>query len=263
MSRKKKNKATSQPKERRKHNSALRDPTTREMFEDLKGTWNTLSLVARGDHLQTLVDQGCTRRGLAHDLGCDEGSVRRDLEISKLPDGQRKLVELGASPRSFLFRARRERLTQAYQEKIASSSAQQQEIDSLVRLLHDTMTDAGISCSSHRWQLLDEVWYRLYDYAVRSRQFPGRFPLPCPASPDTDPQKVISDSRPKMEPAHKADTFWFEICCEQITQALFKLAPDDSTRQLAIRQAQRAYDSVNPFTIETTGPNKGKKMARR
>jgi hypothetical protein len=45
-------------------------------------------------------------RGLANDLGVDDGAVRRAIKIARLPESEREPIDAGASPKPFLGAAR-------------------------------------------------------------------------------------------------------------------------------------------------------------
>ena len=47
---------------------------------------------------------GCTRRGLAKDLSCDEGIIRRNCRIAALSGADRAAIENGANPDPLLNR---------------------------------------------------------------------------------------------------------------------------------------------------------------
>jgi hypothetical protein len=91
---------------RKCHLAAVADPIVREQLTSLRADWDDLNYVQRGDRLIQLLTAGCSERGLAHDLGVDDGTVRRAIEIARLPELDRKAIEAGASPDAFLRAAR-------------------------------------------------------------------------------------------------------------------------------------------------------------
>jgi len=89
---------------RKDYERALENIETREGLERLKEDWPGLTAAQRGDRLWRLFSAGCTRRGLASDLGCDEGTIRRCLRIVALSTGARNAIEAGANADRFLLR---------------------------------------------------------------------------------------------------------------------------------------------------------------
>ena len=112
----------------KQHESALENPQTRALLDQLIVDWPTLNLVQRGDRLNVLLTGGCTQRGLAKNLVCDEGSIRRNCRIAALSFKDRTAVEKGANPDRFLRRQH--------------SWAEQ--VDDVCRLLRETL-DGGVS----------------------------------------------------------------------------------------------------------------------
>ncbi len=87
---------------RKQHPQALENIQVREALTKLKKEWVLLDHVQRGDALKSLLLAGCTKRGLASDLGVDEGTIRRDLKIADLSEKDRAAIESGANPDHYL-----------------------------------------------------------------------------------------------------------------------------------------------------------------
>ena len=86
-----------QASHRKRHLAAVAKPDVRERLDYLKAEWKGLNHVHRGDRLVQLVANGCSDRGLANNLGLDEGTIRRAIKIAQLPEAVRKAIK-GASP---------------------------------------------------------------------------------------------------------------------------------------------------------------------
>lgn len=84
----------------------LENIQVREALTKLQKEWVLLDHVQRGDALQSLLLAGCTKRGLASDLGVDEGTIRRDTRIADLSEKDRAAIESGANPDNYLRRQR-------------------------------------------------------------------------------------------------------------------------------------------------------------
>ena len=81
---------------------ALEDHNTLTKLEKLRHEWPTLSNIERGERLKELRKLGCTGRGMAVVLACDEGTVRRYIDMAELPPEDRKSIEEGANPQALL-----------------------------------------------------------------------------------------------------------------------------------------------------------------
>lgn len=68
--------------------------------------WPRLNLVERGDELEKILALGFSRRALALSLGWSEGTVQRNLKLSKLPAPTRAAVATGASAKLVLLAQR-------------------------------------------------------------------------------------------------------------------------------------------------------------
>jgi len=99
---KKLKKKTRRASHRKAHPEALSNPDVREQLESLRTDWDELSDVQRGDRLIQLQSAGCTLRGLADDLGVDDGTIRRAIEIARLSESDRIAIEAGADAKPLL-----------------------------------------------------------------------------------------------------------------------------------------------------------------
>jgi hypothetical protein len=88
----------------KQHERALQDLQTRALLDQLVLDWPSLKNVERGDRLEPLLVAGCTAGGLARDLSCDRGTIRRARQIGALSPADRLMVERGANPDCFLRR---------------------------------------------------------------------------------------------------------------------------------------------------------------
>lgn len=104
------------------HRRVAKKPAIQGAIRKLAKEWNDLDHIARGESLLQLIEAGCSRRGLADDLGQSATSIRRHLEIAKLPDADKEAVRAGKSAKAVLAsKALRERLQQS-QERLVEDA---------------------------------------------------------------------------------------------------------------------------------------------
>ncbi len=109
------NPSSNNPK-RTVHRQIAERPAIQRAIGKLSRNWKRLDQVERGESLDSLITAGCSRRGLAEDLGQSETSIRRHLTIADLPAGERERVKAGKSAKKILkLKADRDRLRQKQQ----------------------------------------------------------------------------------------------------------------------------------------------------
>lgn len=84
------------------HRQALAEARTSALLVALQQKWSALPLADRGDALAVLVSRGCTARGLAADLHCSEGAIRRYLRVARLPAAAIDQIRRGESAKLIL-----------------------------------------------------------------------------------------------------------------------------------------------------------------
>lgn len=101
------------------HSRECSNPETKNLLEQLQAAWPTFNLVERGDKLKKLFDLGCFKRGLAADLGVNDKTVRRDLNIAALPQDARTAIAAGCDPEPFLRAAADQQIVVDARERAA------------------------------------------------------------------------------------------------------------------------------------------------
>jgi transposase-like protein len=61
-----------------------------------------ISPAERLSRVREAVQQGKSKRAIARELGCDEGTVRRDIAKLQLPEDSLEAIEKGAPAEQFL-----------------------------------------------------------------------------------------------------------------------------------------------------------------
>jgi AcrR family transcriptional regulator len=91
----------------------------RKRIGKLRREWSQLGGVERGDRLSSLVNDGCSTRGLAKELGVSATTIRRHIELAKLPKLQRESVENRGSAKKQLAEAMHLRRQKRLAERMA------------------------------------------------------------------------------------------------------------------------------------------------
>ncbi|HEX7423141.1 MAG TPA: hypothetical protein VF311_04525 [Terriglobales bacterium] len=232
-----------------KHRKALKDRNTRRLLRRVQHDWPKLSDLSRGRRLQGLLDHGCTRRGLAQhqddgglSLPCSEGTLRRCLELTRLPQPLLGRVETDdLSPDAALLLTRCWRRKRCYAGRIANEAAKEQEVQHLMALLVSILDSEHVDYSKMRKEMIVELEQRIYYFELLNRRNPVQFPLASPAPVGASPYTVLKDSRPVMKPSEEADSFGPEVLIEQLMVFLLKIAPLPAARDEALRRLRIQY----------------------
>lgn len=174
-----------------------------------------LSLVERGSRLRSLVDAGCTNRGLAEDLNCTEGTIRRGLKIARLPDSKRQAIEQGANATPILKGAEDAARQQQRDALLREEETREAAIAELEEIVHAFLDDEKVDHASHRFQILDTVERQIFDPCATYR------PETVRPKPVGMPFKTFLEAcRPKLTPAEIAETIPTQIIADHLTNAL-------------------------------------------
>jgi hypothetical protein len=104
------------------HRKAANTAAVSKEIRHLSKTWNELDRIERGDRLCSLVDQGCTARGLADDLGQSPTSILRHMKLARLPEADREAVKSGKSAKKILALKVVEDRRRRMQERLAEDA---------------------------------------------------------------------------------------------------------------------------------------------
>jgi len=118
-----------------RHFRSKLNPKVMGLIATLRNGWADLGRVERGQRINKLVSVGCSKRGLARDLGIPESSVRRDAKIAKLPESDRIAIDSGQSAKEILNAKNRTTLEKERRRRIdldARTGALSDEIASVI-----------------------------------------------------------------------------------------------------------------------------------
>jgi hypothetical protein len=104
------------------HRQTVITPAVSKEIRRLSKSWNELHRIERGDRLWALVDQGCTARGLAADLGQSPTSILRHMALARLPEADREAVKAGKSAKKIMALKAVEDRRRRMQQRIAEEA---------------------------------------------------------------------------------------------------------------------------------------------
>lgn len=221
---------------RKGHLAALSVPGVRDQLESLQRDWASLNLVQRGERLIPLRVAGCTARGLADDLGVDDGTIRRDIKIARLPVSQRQPIDAAANPKLYLQAARTQSVENAAQERFNRELTSGTSSDELcIRLAWFLMKEQPGICTSGGQieRLLGEVQT---DLREMGRSGPLMHPVTVTAAlhPACPFGAAIKLAKPDPEP--DADLEEMEIAVRWLLNLILLLEPVKQLRDRAIEK---------------------------
>ena len=230
---KKLQKKTRRASHRKSHLAALSNPGVRDQMESLRTDWPDFSHVQRGDRLIQLLDAGCTVRGLANDLGVDEGTVRRDIKIARLSEAERERINAGASPKGFLG-ARRARTLTADMEmrrlrELKDGSPSDELRDNLLRFMR---TEQLVPCCDGDVDLL----IREVAGDLPGKAFRGYCMHAVKVGRPLDPSYPFGSAVKKAKPDLDADMVPIEVTIQWLKKLIMLVEPLDQVRDAAIEK---------------------------
>ena len=233
---------------RLKHRKALENENTRLVLDALRIEWDRLSLVERGSRLRSLVEAGCTNRGLAADLKCSEGTIRRGLKIARLPDSKRRAIEHGANATPILKTAEDAARQRERDVLIKDQQTRDAAIAELEEMVHAFLDDAKVDSAGHRIQILDTVEHQIFDACTIYRPEPVR-PKPVGMTFRT----FLEACRPNISAAEIAETIPTQIIADQLTNAL-RYGANRAIVPEVLRRAMKHYEGqVSALTPRRQG----------
>jgi hypothetical protein len=100
------------------HARLVRNDAVRKNLSTLIRAWDIVDAATRGERLRELISLGCSRRGLATDIGVSATSIRFHLDLTELSPAQTELVRNGGSARDAFIAIQEQRAKSARIERI-------------------------------------------------------------------------------------------------------------------------------------------------
>jgi hypothetical protein len=132
------------------HARLARNDAVRKKLSTLIGAWDVVDPVTRGERLKELIGLGCSRRGLAGEIGVSATSIRFHLDLTNLSPSQTEVVKNGGSAKDAFIAIQEQRAESARFERM------RQERETAVvsdQLANDI---ARFCLGPHRWRSTEE-----------------------------------------------------------------------------------------------------------
>ncbi len=219
-----------------RHARLRRNNAVRQKISGLIRVWDVVDAATRGEHLKELISLGCSRRGLAADIGISATSIRFHLDLTNLSPAQTELVRNGGSAKEAFLAVQGQRAASARIERLRRERQTAAVSDQLAK-------DIALFClQHHRWRSDEEpvllceadVEMLFLEVAVCIRMYSHDRPLTPPAASTRLTFEAVSQTR---RPDPKQFDFWFGWLAEWLALTLLSAAPDAPIRDAALRKA--------------------------
>jgi hypothetical protein len=222
------------------HWRALADSKVASLIKDLRIRWKSLDGIERGDRPRDLAGLGCSTRGLGKALGQSATSIRRHIDISKLPNADREALRNGQSAKKILAkkavadRARRAR------ERVRA--------DNETGVLSDEMADLILDfCRTRKGVPETPVWksalpqfMECVTNAVNAQKDSGRSYLRLSKRLST--QELFKRTRPPQEKGE----LWMEYKARWLARVICARTPEGPIWQRALQKTARRAKELEP-----------------
>jgi transposase-like protein len=187
-----------------------------------------ISPVERLNHVRAGLQQGKSQRAMAKELGCDEGTIRRDLKKLRLADNHRTLVEQGASAEPFLRTVRGEEALDELWWRVQEEANTGSYSDDVAR--------AGLLYLMKQKDLVRANEVMIMDQVARNL-----WPLgDVVALPRRNPLKTFARCEVGELPSYMPERIEYYI--STLTRALVQIAPEKLIREKAIEKMTKAVE---------------------
>jgi hypothetical protein len=215
------------------HKRTLADAQVKSKINDLRGHWAALDLVERGDRLRELADLGCSTRGLAQALRQSATSIRRHMQLSKLPKTDRTAVKGGKSAKRVLANKQREDRARRSMERVLEDQKTGKFSDEMADLILEfCRAKEGIPetpvLPSNVHALLSSTRQHLETFKRLGRR---RLHLSKMLS-----RKILFRS---ARPKRKGDQFWLEERAEWLAEIIWSRIPEKMIQERALEQVKK------------------------
>lgn len=219
---------------------AIANKETKKRVMVLQRDWAALGLVQRGKQLLELAALGCSTRGLQEELGRSATSIRRHMEIAKLPEEEREAIDAGASAKKILAEKANAECRRRSQERILEDRKTGTLSDGLATIILEFCRAKGGPrrvpvAGGPAEQLLNEVRRALY----LSDAHGGR---EIKVSKTKAKHGLFSKTRPPK----RKDAFWFAYQADWLANVVWAKAPELPIWERAIKKAEQRIGELKP-----------------
>jgi predicted transcriptional regulator len=224
-----------------------RSLSVREKILSLYRRWDLLDPITRGKRLRELTKQGCSRRGLAEELGISATSVRFHLDLTVLNPTEQEAVKGGASAKQAFVVLQKRREMQARIDRICQEQATSAISDQLAK-------DIALFLAKERIWRGDEDFkpkavtigedYVERFFAELRWAFEVRFIGPAAIPRLTPRHKDFTVICQATCPDQKEYEFWFAWLADWLALSLLIAAPEVHIRDAALKKAPALLTAV-------------------
>jgi len=215
-------------------------PKVRQLLKVLIGGWPVMLPLERGLRLRELISLGCSMRGIGRDMQISETNIRKHVEITGLPESDRKAIDEGASAKKILAlkaigkrqmrrqqRIDEDKRTGALSDKIATSILEFCRLGKELRKEPLLEGDISIFLDSVRWYMsrFEADGHR----AVR-------------ISKTLELKAQFRRTRPPKDP----DRLFLAYQGEWLAEFLRSISPESPIRERALRKAENRRKELRP-----------------
>jgi hypothetical protein len=126
---------------RKRHRIAFQRPEIRDLIKELRRCWTKLDKLQQANAIVTLLEAGCTERGLARHLPAKPTTIRRRAMLTQLPQADQESILRGESAKRILAdfeeRCRLELLEQRLSTPERRDAREREIIDFILRFVHE------------------------------------------------------------------------------------------------------------------------------
>ena len=179
----------------------------------------------RIEHVRRGLAAGKSQRAIARELGCDEGTVRRDIKKLRLPASALALIQQGAPAEPFLYTVRRQKTLEELRGRVEEEAANE--------CHSDAAAQAGLT------YLQQKALFRADEVLIMDMVGRKLWPLgDIVASPRRNSSRTFAHLDRDPLPADMLERI--EHFVAVLMQGLWQIAPEKLIRERAIDKMTKA-----------------------
>ncbi len=223
-----------------RHMRVMAGSKVKELVKTLRRRWSAMRNVDRGERLCELVSLGCSRRGLGRELKQSATSIRRHIQIARLPEEDLKAMETGTTAKEILKRkacADRHKRRQQRVDEDRRTGALSDDVATTIlefcrlgkELRKESILEGDVET------LLDAAALhlsRLEASGHRSRLISKKLGLKAQFQ--------------RMRPPKAQDTFWIAFQGEWLANVVWANAAEGPIRDRALQKAMARANEIRP-----------------
>jgi DNA-binding CsgD family transcriptional regulator len=215
------------------HRRALSEVMVRTKIAQLRREWKQVGLVERGDRLKELVLLGCSKRGLAAELGIGGRTVSRHIEISALSQQEREAIARGASSKVMLLENSRLKRRREIADRIALERHSGKPSDEVAKVIF-RFCRGGEGFPQNR--IYGEEVPAFFTSVAMHLSGLGSHGV----APQGIPKKIgLAERFKRLRPRSDPDVFWLEHQAEWLAHVIWSMTQEQIIWETALRKVER------------------------